>query len=69
MTQMQTDGFYKNDNGTLLHAHDCVLSSDYELRRETHEVHAYPVDGWLWFESENEARACFMLSPQEPSTP
>lgn len=64
---METDGFYKNDNGTLLHARDCVLSSDYELRRETRDTHTYPVDGWQWFESEDEARVHFNLPPADLS--
>ena len=53
---LDTSGFYKNDNGTLLFGPNFVLNANYELRRETHEQHTYPVDGWFWFDSEKEAR-------------
>jgi hypothetical protein len=50
-----TSGFYKLD-GSLLYGHDLVLNSNYELRRDQHETHSYPVDGWRWFDSEQAAR-------------
>lgn len=52
---IDTSGFYKNENGNLLFGPNFVLNSNYELRKETHEQHNYPVDGWNWFESEFEA--------------
>jgi hypothetical protein len=61
MTDMEdTSGFYKLD-GVLLFGPNFVLNASYELRRETHEQHTYPVDGWYWFDSEAEARAFFGL--------
>jgi hypothetical protein len=56
-----TSGFYKNDNGEVLFGPNFVLNASYELRRETHEQHTYPVDGWFWFDSEEEARQSFDL--------
>ena len=53
---LDTSGFYKNDNGTLLFGPNFVLNANYELRRETHEQHNYPIDGWHWFNSEEEAK-------------
>ena len=53
---METQGFYKNDNGTLLHGPNYVLNKNYELHAETKDQHTYPVDGWTWFDSEEEAR-------------
>lgn len=55
-----TSGFYKLD-GELLYGPNFVLNQNYELRRETHEDHTYPVDGWYWFDSEDDARAHFGL--------
>ena len=52
---LDTSGFYKNDNGNLLFGPNFVLNANYELRRETHEQHNYPIDGWFWFDSEKEA--------------
>jgi hypothetical protein len=51
-----TSGFYKEENGELIYGPNFVLNKNYELRKETHEQHTYPVDGWYWFDSEAEAR-------------
>ena len=57
-----SSGFYKLD-GELLHGPNFVLNANYELRKETHEQHTYPVDGWYWFDSESEARSFFGMEP------
>ena len=56
---MDTSGFYKLDNGDLLHGPNYVLNTAYELRRENLADLTLPVDGWHWFESEGEARVAF----------
>lgn len=58
-----TAGFYKVD-GDLLYAPNFVLNAKYELRKETKDNHTYPIDGWSWFDSEEEARLHFNL-PKE----
>lgn len=60
---MDTSGFYKLD-GDLLFGPNFVLNKDYELRRETKDQHTYPVDGWSWFDTEEEARLFFGLPPK-----
>lgn len=60
-------GFYKLDQGTLLYGPNFVLNANYELRAEAHEEHNYPVDGWYWFDSEDEAYEYFGLSRPEIS--
>ena len=57
-----SSGFYKLD-GELLYGPNFVLNANYELRKETHEQHTYPVDGWYWFDSETDARTFFGLGP------
>jgi hypothetical protein len=57
-----TSGFYKEENGELLYGPNFVLNKNYELRRETHEQHNYPVDGWFWFDSELEAKGIAALT-------
>lgn len=52
---IDTSGFYKRDGDMLLYGPNFVLNADYELRRETREQHAYPVDGWAWFDSAEDA--------------
>ena len=60
METIETSGFYKLD-GELLYGPNFVLNANFELRRATHEQHTYPVDGWYWFDSEEEARIFFNL--------
>ena len=53
---LDTSGFYKLDGDTLLFGPNFVLNANYELRKETHDQHTYPIDGWYWFNSEEEAK-------------
>ena len=57
-------GFYKLD-GELLYGPNFVLNANYELRKETKDQHTYPIDGWSWFDSEEQARLYFNLPPIE----
>jgi hypothetical protein len=59
-----TSGFYKLD-GTLLYGLGAVFGPDFTLLRADHETYTYPVDGWHWFDSEDEARAFFELGMAE----
>jgi len=52
---LDTSGFYKLDGDNLLFGPNYVLNANYELHKETHDHHTYPVDGWYWFDSEEEA--------------
>ena len=47
--------FYKKDNDMVLEAPNFVLNKDYELRKETKDIHIYPIDGWYWFDTIEEA--------------
>lgn len=62
---IDTSGFYKRDGDMLLYGPNFVLNADYELRRETREQNALPVDGWQWFESAEEAYAANGLAMPE----
>jgi len=57
-----TSGFYKLD-GVLLFGPHYVLNANYELRRESKDSHTYPVDGWYWFDTREEALVFFGLPP------
>ena len=50
-----TSGFYKKDGEVLLYGPNYVLNAAYELRRETKDQNTYPIDGWNWFDTEEEA--------------
>jgi len=55
-------GFYKIDyTGELLYAPNFVEHKDYQLYAHLQQLHTYPVDGWHWFDSEEEARLHFNL--------
>jgi len=59
-----TSGFYKLD-GSLLYAPHDVLGPDYELLSQYHNTYTYPVDGWYWFDSEEEAKAFFEVQDDQ----
>ena len=60
-----TSGFYKNDNNILLYGPNGVMSSEYDLLKENHLNYEYPVDGWYWFDSEENARQFFNIPKEE----
>lgn len=70
---MDTNGFYKNDNGQLLHGPTTVqfpISIDHvDLNRDQKDDHSYPVDGWHWFDTEEEARIFFDIPLEIPEPP
>jgi len=68
MTPMDTSGFYKLD-ADLLYGPNFVINANYELRRETHDQQTYPIDGWSWFDSDEEARLFFSLPAKEEELP
>jgi hypothetical protein len=55
-------GFYKFEGGAMHYGPNFVLNSDYELRLETKDEHEYPVDGWYWFYSQEEAHSFFKIN-------
>ena len=54
-----TSGFYKLDGEVLLYGPHFVLNANYELRKEIHTEYTYPIDGWYWFETKQEAKNFF----------
>lgn len=59
--KIDTSGFYKLD-GILLYGPNFVINANYELRKESHQEHQYPIDGWYWFDSEPQAREFFKIN-------
>lgn len=67
---MDTSGFYKNDFGDLLYGPNYVLGGSYNLYKAQKDTYTYPIGGWYWFDSEEEARIFFNLpKPPEPEFP
>lgn len=57
-------GFYKLD-GSLLYAPNSVLNKDYQLYKEDYESYSYPVDGWYWFDTLEEACLAFGINIED----
>lgn len=70
---MATDGFYRLRDGDLFYAPDSVGALDYDLHRDLRHTYEYPVDGWRWFDTENDARTFYGMakleSADDPSVP
>lgn len=52
---MNTSGFYKNDDGFILYGPNYVLAGSYNLYKEEKDTYQYPVGGWYWFDSIEDA--------------
>lgn len=72
-----TSGFYKkvqepNENGSLedelVYGPNAVMSSNYVLTRENKDSLNLPIDGWYWFESEEEARTILGVPKEDAQT-
>ena len=59
-------GFYKNDGGFLVWSADRVLNERFELWLDQKDTYEYPVEGWVWADSELIARQtleCYGIQP------
>jgi len=61
-------GFYKNDNGSLLWSADRVINDNFQLWIDLKDTYNYPVEGWIWADSEAEARVILNLPLPVEST-
>jgi hypothetical protein len=50
-----TEGFYKKDGEELLYAPNIVEGNGFVLVKQDKDQYEYPIEGWKWFESEEEA--------------
>ncbi len=50
---MDTSGFYNKD--AMLRAGKFVFGPGFELQRDLKDTYTYPVNGWIWFDSAEEA--------------
>jgi hypothetical protein len=65
LNQNDTSGFYSN-NGGLLCAPNFVDAPTYQLNRGDKDTYTYPVNGWYWFDSIEEAANFFGIElPKE----
>ena len=68
MENTATPGFYKQENGNIMCATKIVDAPAYTLIAENKDDYTYPIDGWHWFNSEEEAYISFGIPiPNQPS--
>lgn len=61
IVSINIDGFYKYDGGNLLYSMNSVYNPNYILLREDHNSYTFPIDGWYWFNSEEDAKLFFKI--------
>lgn len=59
--------FYKRDGETLHQAPNFVHGPGFSLTVENHAEHSYPVDGWYWFDTLDEAMTALISPPDVPT--
>ena len=59
--RMNNAGWYKIEDDTLLYGSNIIESSKYLLISEEKDKYNLPIDGWYWFDNEQEARIFFKL--------
>ena len=52
-----TQGFYKKIDDQVMYAPNYVESNGFVLVKEEKDNYEYPIDGWVWFDSEEEANS------------
>lgn len=53
------EGFYKIQNEEILYAPNIIEGDGYVLITKNKEQYEYPIDGWYWFNSQEEATLFF----------
>ena len=56
-----SSGFYKYESEILSYGPNFVLNKNFELRAESKDDYDYPVDGWYWFNTIDDAYAFFNI--------
>lgn len=59
--------FYKRDDGQLLAAPNYVSGPGFELQADLHDTYTYPLDGWHWFETLDDAMLALAAPPAATS--
>jgi hypothetical protein len=59
-----TSGFYFCQDGALAFGPNFVETKDFQIYRDQKDSYTYPVNGWYWFDSEEDARIFFNLPPK-----
>jgi hypothetical protein len=57
-------GFYKFEDNNLFFAPNFIFAPTYELYAEMKNTYNYPIEGWYWFESKNDAIIFFNIEEE-----
>jgi hypothetical protein len=60
-----SDGFYKVNNTSLLFAKNSILGPSISLSRTDKDTYEYPIDGWYWFDTLEDAVSFFNLNIED----
>ena len=60
-----SDGFYKLNDTNLLFAKNSVLGPSISITRTDKDTYDYPIDGWYWFDTLEEAVSFFNLNIED----
>ena len=52
---MDSSGFYKKEEDTIFYAPNFVYAPTYTLVKEAKDQYVYPNNGWIWFDTIEEA--------------
>ena len=56
-----TSGFYKKHGEELLYAPNIVEGNGFVLIAQDKDQYDYPIEGWIWFDSEEEATEYYSI--------
>ena len=62
---MEKSGFYLYEAGNLFYAENAVMAPTFTLVKEEKDTYEYPIHDWIWFDSEEEAKAHFNIINEE----
>jgi len=62
-------GFYKLTDDGLLYGPNAIYSPIYTLLIADKDNYSYPVDGWYYFDNDDEAYTFFNLTKQKSNLP
>ena len=62
---MDTSGFYCFIDGEIVFGPNFVDGPGFDLVRELKDTYSYPVDGWRWFDSKEDAYTFFDVKISE----
>lgn len=48
--------FYRIESGSLIKSEDSLFGPGFDLLVQDHDTYEYPIYGWYWFDTDEEAQ-------------